>query len=69
MTLYIVSARRLSDGHTIEKSPRLTTNELNEAIDLAKEFSYWKCKNQKELHGYSMFLKKKVKIKISHKEF
>jgi hypothetical protein len=39
MTLYIVSARRLSDGHTIEKSPRLTTTELNEAIDLAKKFA------------------------------
>lgn len=39
MKLYIVSARRLSDGHTIEKSPRLTTNELNEAIVLAKQFA------------------------------
>jgi hypothetical protein len=39
MKLYIVSARRLSDGHTIEKSPRLTSYELNEAIELSKEFA------------------------------
>lgn len=39
MKLYIVSARRLTDGYTIEKSPRLTSYELNEAISLAKEFA------------------------------
>lgn len=38
MKLYIVSARRLTDGYTIEKSPRLTSYDLQEAISLAKEF-------------------------------
>jgi len=40
MKLYTVSARRLSDGHTITKEPIQTSNDLQEAIQLAKNFAF-----------------------------
>jgi hypothetical protein len=39
MKIYTVSARRLSDGHTITKEPIQTSNDLNEAIQLATDFA------------------------------
>lgn len=39
MRIYKVSARRLSDGHTILKEPPTASLELQEAIMLAKQFA------------------------------
>ena len=39
MKVYTISARRLSDGHTITKEPIQTSNDLNEAIQLANQFA------------------------------